>query len=173
MKMNKKIKFDEELLKKLKLMDKKEQEDFYLSLPREKGAEYKEICIAVDILEDLYYTLSKLPKEAFNSEFIKKIIEFGGRPEDRLKDYIILEIKKFYELAFHEKRYALPKIPEYWIKLKDIRDKRIAHPVKEKEFKSNKEIAKLYLSIDEIGLDKIVEDFKKYAEECLNIICDY
>lgn len=165
--------FDEEFVNKLKSMGEKEREEFFLALPRERGAEYKEIYISVIILEDLYYVLSKTPKEAFRSDFIKKIIEFGGKPANRLKDYIILEIKKFYELAFHEKRHSLPKIPEYWRRIKDIRDKRIAHPDKHNKFKSNEDVEKLYRSIDEIGLDKIVEDFKQYAKKCLNIVCEY
>lgn len=165
--------FDENLFKKISFMSEEEREKYFLSLPREKGAEYKEIYVCVMILEDLYYVLSELPKEAFKSEFVKKIKEIGGNPADRLKDYIILEIRKFYELAFHEKRYTLPKIPEYWDKLKDIRNERIAHPDKENKFKSNEDVEKLYRSIDEIGLDKIVEDFKRYAKECFNLVCDY
>jgi len=165
--------FDKDLINKLKSMGDKEREEFFLSMPREKGAEYKEIYVAVIILEDLYYALSKLPKEAFKSEFVKKIIEFGGKPEDRLKDYFILEIRKFYELAFHEKRYTLPEIPEYGEKIRDIRNKRIAHPDKDNEFKSNEDVEKLYRAIDEIGLDKIVEEFKQYAKKCFEIVCDY
>lgn len=165
--------FDEDFMKKIKSLSKEEREKYFLSLPREKGAEYKEIYIAVIILEDLYHVLSKLPKEAFKSEFIKKIIELGGKPENRLKDYIILEIKKFYELAFHEKRCTLPEIPEYWKKIKDIRDKRIAHPDKDNKFKSNEDVEKLYRAIDKIGLDNIVEEFKQYANKCFEIICDY
>lgn len=165
--------FDEELINKVKSMSEKEREKFFLALPRERGAEYKEIYMAVIILEDLYYALSELPKESFKSDFVKKIIELGGKPADRLKDYIILEIKKFYELAFHEKRYSLPEIPKYWEKIKEIRDYRIAHPDKKNNFKTNEDVERLYRAIDEIGLDKIVEDFKQYAKECLNLICEY
>jgi len=171
--MDDKEKFDENLIEKVKAMSKEEMEKFFLSMPREKGAEYKEIYVAVMILEDIYYVLTDLPIEAFKSEFVKKIKEVGGNPADRLKDYILLEIRKFYELAFHEKRYILPQLPEYWDRIKSIRDKRIAHPDKENNFKLNEDVEKLYRAIDEIGFDRIFIDFKKYAKECLDIACDY
>jgi hypothetical protein len=165
--------FDDEFISKIKSMGKKEREEFFLNMPREGGAEYKEIYVAVIILEDLYYALSNLTKEAFKSDFVKKIIELGGKPEDRLKDYILLEIKKFYELASKDKEYSLPEAPKYWKKIKDIRDDRIAHAVKKSDFKTNRDVANLYYAIDKIGLDKIVEDFKLYARKCLNIVCEY
>jgi hypothetical protein len=171
--MNDKENFDEDLIEKAKSMSKEEMEKFFLSMPREKGAEYKEIYVAVMILEDLYYVLTDLPIESFKSEFVKKIKEVGGNPADRLKDYILLEIRKFYELAFHEKRYTLPKLPDYWEKIKSIRDQRIAHPDKKNQFKSNEDVERLYRAIDEVGFDKIFNDFKKYAKECLENVCDY
>src|SRR3989344_7273392 len=161
--MDNKEKFDENLIEKVKAMSKEEMEKFFLSLPREKGAEYKEIYVAVMILEDLYYVLTDLPIETFKSEFVKKIKEVGGNPADRLKDYILLEIRKFYELVFHEKRYKLPRLPDYWEKIKSIRDQRIAHPDKKNQFKSNEDVERLYRAIDEVGFDRIFNDFKYYA----------
>lgn len=162
--------FDEDFLEKVKSMNRDEMEKFFLELPRERGAEYKEIFVRVEILEEIYYIVSNLPKESFKNKFNLKIKEVGGNPADVLKDYLVLEIKKFYELAHKEKRFKLPKIPDYWPSLKDIRDFRIAHPDAENKFKSNEDVEKLYRAIDHIGLDKIVEDFKEYAKTCMKIV---
>lgn len=159
---------DENFLKKIMSMSKEEREKYFLNLPREKAAGYKEIFMRVMELEDFYFILSDLPKETFKDRFNLGIIEFGGNPADVLKDYIILEIKKFYELVYKEGMAELLPPPEYWTKLRDFRDARIAHPSMQCEFKLNEDVEKLYRIIDEIGLDKIIEEFKQYAKICIN-----
>jgi hypothetical protein len=158
---------DEKFLEKMMAMGKEEREKYFLSLPREKAAGYKEIYMRVMQLEDIFFIIYELPEEAFKSKFNKGMIGLGGNPADILRDYIILEIKKFYELAYKEKLTELLPLPEYWAKLKDFRDSRIAHPSKGCDFKLNEDVEKLYRVIDEIGLDKIMEDFKKYAKICI------
>ena len=158
---------DEFFLEKMMSMSKEEREKYFLSLPREKAAGYKEIFMRVIELEDFYFILSDLPKETFKSKFNLGIIEFGGNPANVLRDYMILEIRKFYELAYKEGMTELLPPPEYWTKLRDFRDARIAHPSMESEFKLNEDVEKLYWVIDEIGLDKIIEDFKQYAKICI------
>lgn len=164
---------DENFIKKVRSMSKEEREKYFLSLPREKAAAYKEIFMRVVMLEDFYPILSNTPKESFKNEFNISIKNVGENPADILKDYIILEIRKFHQLSHHEKKIKgveLPPVPEYWTKIRDIRDARIAHPSKRNEFKSNKDVEKLYRPIDEIGLDKIVEEFKQYAQECIGLV---
>jgi hypothetical protein len=163
---------NEDFLEKIKSMSKEEREKYFLNLPREKAAGYKEIFMRVMQLEDFYMILSDLPKEKFRSEFNLGIIELDGNPADSLKDYIILEIRKFYELAYKEELVERLPPPEYWTKLRDFRDARIAHPSKGCDFKLNEDIEKLYGVIDEIGLDKIVEDFKKYAKRCIEHVSE-
>ncbi len=159
---------DEDFLKKMMSMGKEEREKYFLSLPREKAAGYKEIFMRVMELEDFYFILLDLPKETFKSEFNRAIIEFEGNPANVLKDYILLEIRKFYELAYKEGLTELLPPPKYWTKLRDFRDTRIAHPSKRCDFKLNKDVEKLYSTIDKIGFDKIVEEFKQYAKICID-----
>ena len=149
-------------------MNKEERERYFLSLPREKAASYKEIFMRVETLEDLFYIISNLPKESFKNIFNLLVKDVGENPANILKDYIVLEIRKFYELVYKEKRVKLPPVPEYWTKLRDLRDIRIAHP--DTKNKSNEEVEKFYRSLDEIGLDKIVGEFKIYARRCINLI---
>ena len=159
--------FDEELIKKIKSMSKEEMEKYFLRLPREKAASYKEIYMRVLMLEDFYVILSELPKESFKSRFNFKIKDMNGNPADALKDYIVLEIKKFYELASQANNgLRLPPAPDHWTILGKIRDMRIAHP--DTESKSNEDAQKLYREIDKVGLDNIVEEFKKYAIGCIS-----
>lgn len=160
--------FNEEMLRKVKSMNKEEREKYLLSLPREKAASYKEIFMRVEELEDFFYILSNLPKESFKNIFNLLVKEVGENPANILKDYIVLEIRKFYELVYKEKRVKLPPVPEYWIKLKELRDVRIAHPDIKND--SNEEVEKFYRAIDEIGLDKIVDEFKVYARKCIDIM---
>ena len=164
---------NESLLEKIKSMSEEKREKYFLGLPREKAAGYKEIFMRVMQLEDFYIILSNLPQETFRNEFNLGIIELGGKPANSLKDYIILEIRKFYELAFKEKLTELLPPPEYWTELKNFRDARIAHPSKGCDFKSNEDVEKLYRPIDEIGLDKIVEDFKQYAGTCIERVSGF
>ena len=167
--MNKNSDFDDDFLKKIKSMSKEEMEKYFLSLPREKVASYKEISMRVVMLEDFFYIISDSSKESFKNIFNIKIKEIGANPADIIKDYVLLEIIKFYQLAHKEKnRFRLPTAPEYWNKLKDIRDARIAHP--DTKNKSNQDVEKLYRAVDEIGFDKIVNEFKKYAETCINFV---
>jgi hypothetical protein len=160
---------NEELLKKIMSLSKEQREKTFLSLPREKAAGYKEIYMRVMMLEDFYFILSNLPKESFKDMFNLSIKDIGGNPANALRDYIILEIRKFYELV-SKKEIELPPVPEYWTKLKDFRDARIAHPSKASEYKLNEDVEKLYWTIDEIGFDKIMEDFKQYAKSCIDIV---
>jgi hypothetical protein len=161
---------NEDYLEKLISMDKKEREEHFLSLPREKAASYKEIFMRVLELEDFYIIISRLPEEEFKCKFNKLIIGLQGNPADILRDYILLEIKKFYELVSKEKIEGLPEPPEYWIEIKRFRDSRIAHPTLNKEFESNKDVHELYEIINKIGLDEIVEEFKQYAKKCIDIV---
>lgn len=161
--------FNEGFIKKLKRMSKKEREEWFLNQPREKAASYKEIFMRVIELEDFYIIISKLPKNSFNSEFNKKIIELGGNPANSLKDYIILEIRKFYELAHEERnRFRFPNPPMYWEELKNIRHDRIAHA--DKKSKYNRDVEKYYEVINKIGFDNIVDDFKKYGKNCISLV---
>ena len=100
-------------------------------------------------------------------------MEFGSNPANVLRDYIILEIKKFYELAHLEKLDKLLPPPEYWTELKAFRDVRIAHPSEGKKFKINEDVEKLYWNIEKIGLDRIMEDFKKYAKTCIEHVSEF
>jgi hypothetical protein len=160
---------NENFIKKIKSMSKEQMEKLFLSLPREKAAGYKEIFMRVVMLEEFYQILSNLPNGSFKNTFNLSIKNIGGNPADSLRDYIILEIRKFYELVHKEKKIGLPPIPEYWTKLRDIRDFRIAHPTK-KELKSNEDVEKLYRPINEIGLDKIIEEFKQHAKLCIGLV---
>ena len=160
---------NEKLLQKMMSMDVEERNKYFLSLPREKAAGYKEIAMRVDELVDFYQIISGLSESEFNSKFNKLMIWLGGNPANILKDYIILEIRKFHELMYNEKNAKLPKIPDYWEKIRDIRHNKIAHPTKS-DLESNEDVDRLYRAINEIGLDKIVEEFKKYSIECIKII---
>lgn len=163
---------DEEFLKKMMSMSKEEREKYFLSLPREKAAGYKEIFMRVMQLEDLFFIIHELPKETFKNKFNKMMIGFEGNPANILRDYIILEIKKFYELTHLEKLDKLLPPPEYWTELKAFRNARIAHPSEAKKFKINEDVEKLYWNLEEIGLDKIMEDFKKYAKICIEHVSE-
>ncbi len=163
---------DEDFLEKMMSMSKEEREKYFLSLPREKAAGYKEIYMRVMQLEDLFFIIYELPKEIFKSKFNKTMMKFEGNPANVLRDYILLEIKKFYELVHLEKLDKLLPLPEYWVELKTFRDARIAHPSEGKKFKINEDVEKLYWDLKKIGLDKIMEDFKQYAKICMNHVIE-
>ena len=158
--------FSPQEIEKLRSMSAEEKEKLFLSLPREKGASYKEIFMRISTLEDFYHIISKTNE--FENIFNISVKSVGRNPADVLKDYIVLEIRKFYELASKEKRVKLPEAPTYWEKLRDLRDIRIAHP--DTTSQSNEDSAKLYRTIDEIGLDNILNDFKRYALTCMYLI---
>lgn len=160
---------NKEMMEKIKLMSKEEREKYLFSLPREKAASYKEIFMRVVMLEDFYIIISNIPKESFKNMFNLSIKEVGENPADILKDYITLEIRKFYQLAYLEQnRFKFPMAPNYWTKLRDLRDVRIAHP--DTTNKTNEDVAKWYRAVDEIGFDKIVNEFKQYAETCITLV---
>ncbi len=50
-----------------------------------------------------------------------------------------------------------------------MRHDRIAHPTNS-ELKYNSDVEELYKSINEIGFNRIVEEFKVYGKECVDII---
>ena len=163
---------NEDFMKKMMSMSKEEREKYFLSLPREKAAGYKEIYMRVMQLEDIFFIIYELPEETFKSKFNKRMMGFEGNPANVLRDYIILEIRKFYELAHKEELVELLPPPEYWTELRDFRNARIAHPSRGCDFKLNEDVEKLYWVIDEIGLDKIMEDFKKYAKICIEHVSE-
>ncbi len=103
---------NEDYIQKLMAMSKKERKERFLSLPRERAAAYKEIFMRVMELEDFYIIISRLPEEEFKCKFNRLMIRLEGNPADILKDYILLEIRKFHELMHNEEGVELPPHPE-------------------------------------------------------------
>jgi len=90
-----------------------------------------------------------------------------------LAEYAILEIWSFYDYLSKIKRIEtinLPDLPQYWETIRNFRNQIVAHLDKEERFKTLKEWIEQLNKINEIGIPKIVNDFKKIYEECYNLL---
>lgn len=90
-----------------------------------------------------------------------------------LGEYVILEIWSFYDYLLKiktEEKIILPELPFYWETIKNFRNQVVAHLDKDGKFKTLKEWVEQYDKINEIGMSKIVSDFKQIYEECYNLL---
>lgn len=93
-------------------------------------------------------------------------IKAGFNPSDVLNQYIILEINSFYDICELEK-INLSKIPQYSSILKKFRNKIPGHRDKNKQLKDMASWMQIHKQVDDIGMPKILNDFKEYAKEIL------
>ena len=107
----------------------------------------------VDELEDSY-------KKVFK--------DIDAKPSQQLMEYIILEIRSFYWVAYRAFKDEI-KYPDYIMStLKSFRDNIIAH------FTSNnpRELVEFYRQINDIGFDKILSDYMLFRDEVFKMISD-
>ncbi len=91
-------------------------------------------------------------------------IKAGFNPSDVLNQYIILEINSFYDICKLEE-INLSKIPNYNLLLKEFRNEIPGHKDKEKRLKDMVSWMQIHKQVDEIGMPKIISDFKEYPKK--------
>lgn len=149
-------------------MNEKERDELFKRSRRGVGR-FIELHGKVNSLIDFINIIGKLKSEDFGVWHTRVVKESGGEPEAFLNEYVVLEISNFYTLAHLEKSVKLPEPPEYWEKLKVFRNAIPAHADKEMGFETFEDLEKLYDTIDEIGMPKILYDFHIYFIKCRDV----
>ena len=150
-------------------LTKEEKEEAINKAPRTTFIKLIELHGKVNCMVDFINIIGELKLEDFGVQYNKLTKEFGGNPADFLNDYIILEMVNFYRLAYFEKEVKLPKVPEYWKKLRAFRHALPAHTDQKGEFETYGDLKEFVGILDEIGLDIILKDFNIYFLKCQKI----
>ncbi|MBN1377385.1 hypothetical protein JW949_03605 [Candidatus Woesearchaeota archaeon] len=97
--------------------------------------------------------------EELDPSYKSVIKERGIRPSEPLMDFFILDIRNFYWIAYKKFEDTI-EYPDSWKYIKELRDNTIAHFTKD----APKEVVMAYEKIQEIGFNKIWNDFCKFRE---------
>ena len=169
---------DEEQIKKITKDYAGKSKEEVLDMLNAKGlGKYDRLKFAyqrVLMLEDFANIINKHPDELKNiGSIATRQMSEEVLPSQLLGEYVILEICSFYELIKKIKsknELDLPELPDYFNVLKEFRNQIVAHLDKDEKFRTINDWVIKYESLNLIGVPRIIEDFKRYFQECLKII---
>ena len=134
----------------------------YLDYLRNRGYDewFPFECISnrVSILGEFYTVISNHPEE-LSPRFQAIIKKRGVKPSQTLIDYLLLDIRNFYWLAYKKFGKTI-EYPKSWKIVKNFRDKIISHFIIENPM----ELVGLYEEVNKFGIDKIYSDYEEFKE---------
>ncbi len=130
--------------------------------------------VRIDMLLD-YIRVLKEHKTELQSPGSRVVVASGKKFNPvMLSEYVVLEITSFYNLVRQIKEEEqisdLPDNPDYWPIIRDFRNQITSHLDKEGRFQTTAEWMDQYNKVDEIGIDKIVNQFKKDYYQCYKLL---
>lgn len=164
----------EQLQRKLESMTTEQIKDYYKNQPMKKYDRLNYIYIRITQLLDFMKVIDKNADQLITpaSKAVIGLSNKGVRPSQFLYDYVVQEISSFYTLAhkYIMDGAQLPKIPDYWKKLKDFRNSIPGHMDNKEKLKTTKEWFEKYESVDKLNTTRIIKEFEKYYKECVKIL---